>query len=415
MSVSSTNRFTFRTFLILFFLFSCCVQAISLFRGNSPDLIVGDGKGYYVWARSAVLDRDFNFKNDYEALYQYDPLPPDYYRSTPKRETSNKYPVGLPILELPAVALGHLVARGIHGIPANGVSWIYQVLVSLELIAIAILGLVFLRRALIRMGTDPQIASFLVAGMAIATNLLHYIAKEPTMAHAAGIGVLCFLISVISRHDPSRPWSTTGAIGAGLLLGLLLLIRNSNVALLPFLATLVWFRGGVTLRLIWSALGPALAAVVHFGTLHMMWGGLQVSSYPGEGFTSGIQGIVSGLFNARHGLFVYHPAYLLLIGVVVFATRKRKLRILAWSALVSFSAFAVINGNWWCWWFGDSYGNRAYIETLPMLVVVAGMLLSIHRVAIKPVTIAVITLAVLNSWLWLVSFQGSSRLTVLTH
>lgn len=112
--------------------------------------------------------------------------------------------------------------------------------------------------------------------------------------------------------------------------------------------------------------------------------------------TAGLHGVLSTLISARHGLFVYHPAYLLLLACAILALSRPESRVLASSALVSFLCLAVINGTWW---FGDSFGNRAFIETLPMLVFVAGVSMP-ARPRPKQIAAVVGVLTALNLWLW---------------
>lgn len=132
-------------------------QAAALLLGDSSDLIVGDAKGYYAWAWSAV-------------------------------------------------AAAHLVAWVTPSVAADGVSWPYHVLVVLELVLLALAGLVVLHRALVTEGVSHDLASLLVVGMVTATNLLHYLAKEPAMAHAAGVAILCLIIGLIACPS-AAPWS----------------------------------------------------------------------------------------------------------------------------------------------------------------------------------------------------------------
>ena len=91
--------------------------------------------------------------------------------------------------------------------------------------------------------------------------------------------------------------------------------------------------------------------------------------YTEEGFTAGMAGVWNTLFSHRHGVFVYHPWYFLaLLGcaIAVFDGRKRRP---AAGAVASFASLAAVNGTWWAWWFGDSFGNRAFVEVIAVLLV----------------------------------------------
>jgi hypothetical protein len=67
---------------------------------------------------------------------------------------------------------------------------------------------------------------------------------------------------------------------------------------------------------------------------------------------------VSGvLFSPRHGWFYWHPP--LLIGILAFlAWSLRRPIALPW--VFSLAATVAVNAAWPTWWFGSSFGNRAF-------------------------------------------------------
>jgi hypothetical protein len=150
-----------------------------------------------------------------------------------------------------------------------------------------------------------------------------------------------------------------------------------------------------------GALGIAAIQPV---TLYLLWGQWRLSTYPSEHFSAGLKGVVGTLFSHRHGLFIYNPWYaalLLLTGCAVF--RQRALFRVATAAVGSFLLFVVANGTWWCWWFGHSFGNRAFIETLPVLSLVAGLEVSrsgMTRRRSTFLTVLMCAVVVLDFYLW---------------
>jgi hypothetical protein len=64
------------------------------------------------------------------------------------------------------------------------------------------------------------------------------------------------------------------------------------------------------------------------------------------------------LFSANHGLFYWHPFLLAgLAGLLVLARRERGL---VWAGLAATAITIYVNAAWWCWWFGSSFGSRAF-------------------------------------------------------
>jgi hypothetical protein len=394
-----SNRAVLLALLGAYFCTLVALDVVSMRSGRSGGkLINGDAKGYYAWLRSISLDHDVDFRNDYALIF-----PPettvDANRFTPRGLVVDKYPIGVAIVEVPGFVAGHAAAR-ILGYPADGVSAPYQLAVVVWLQLFVLGSFVALWVALVRSGAREVVATLVIASALLATNLLQYIAR-PAWPHAPGVALLNFayflLITARSARDEGRRM-----IGLGALLGLALIVRPSNLAIAPFFACLLvmhferW-RGHIG-RI---ALGAAPLIAIHFGSMWALWGSPHATGYGEEGFTSGLAGIVNTLFSARHGLFVYHPWYLVMLGLAVAAVRSPATRPVAIGTLVSFAALAVINGTWWCWWFGDSFGNRAFIELIPPLIVPAALWLSsVQARAVRTFAITAGLLTVVNVMLW---------------
>ncbi|MCA9750794.1 MAG: hypothetical protein KC591_01270, partial [Gemmatimonadetes bacterium] len=343
---------------------------------------------------------DVEFRNDYELLCPPDPLPPEHDRATPKHGATNKYPVGLAVLETPGFLVGHVVALAGGGRwSTDGVSSPYQVAVAFSLLALALAGFVWLRAALLAAGVPDAIAVALTIASAVATNAIHYVAKEPAMPHAAGMALVSFLLWRLV--SPRRGIADALAIGAAA--GLLLLVRNSNVALAPILGLLCWRSGRSRGSLVTAALAAIAVLALQPLSLHALWGDWRVSTYADEAFTGAPAGFWNGLLHARHGLFLYSPWYLVLVGLAVSGARHRSVRPMLLATAATFLAFVLVNGSWWCWWFGDSFGNRAYLEVLPVLTLAAGVSLSartVSRAGVARLSVAVAAFTLANVYLW---------------
>ena len=347
------------------------VLSVMAYRSRPQGLIASDGKAYYAWLRTLALDRDLDFENDYKLIYPPDPVPEAPLRADGR--VANKTSVGVPLTEIPGFLAGHLAAA-VLGQPLNGVSAPYQFAVTVWLQLLCLAALALLWAGLVRLGADPAIAAIGVASALVATNLLQYVAR-PAMSHAPGLSVVC--IAFYLAVSAERPVSRRMVAAIGLLLGLAAIIRTSNLLVIPFFVPLLrplLNRSALN----WAALvgGAAVMFALQIGFASAQWGQLMFSSYGDEGFTAGWRGVVGTLFSSRHGLFVYHPWYLIMLALTLMAALKRETRALAIGALVSFAGFVVANGTWWSWWFGDGFGNRSFIELIPALLVPAVLWLS---------------------------------------
>ena len=113
----------------------------------SPTVIRGDGVGYYAWLRSALIDHDFNFQNEYE---YYDAILSESggpMSSTLLKETKtstglvrNHWPVGPAVMWSPFVLVAHAV-EAVSGSDADGYGLSYQIAVALGSVTFGLAGL----------------------------------------------------------------------------------------------------------------------------------------------------------------------------------------------------------------------------------------------------------------------------------
>jgi hypothetical protein len=397
---------TYLLVLALVLLASLGVTVLSLTHGRNKVLIVSDGKSYYIWARSLLLDHDIDFRNDFQLIYPPDPLPPESAVETPAGHVVNIYPVGMAILEVPGLLLGHVAARYVTHSPTDGVSLPYQVAVAWSLMALYFASFILLYRAMLNLGVTRVWALAFSLMSLLGSNLIHYVVKEPGMAHAAGVAVFNILLFLITRwsseHRKIRP---VQGILLGALVGLFFLIRNTNILIVPVLVAIV----GTTRRVSFGEVVPILAGAAGISALQpvslwFLWGRLRISTYVNESFTSGMSGVANTLLSPRHGLLVYHPWYAILFLLVVYAAiRLPQLRRVCIAAIASFLLMALANGTWCCWWFGDSFGNRAFIETIGPLSIAAALSashLNLGKKATAALIAVMLALVAVNLYLW---------------
>jgi hypothetical protein len=340
---------------------SCLLLAISALRGASPKLLTGDGNACYSWLPTLLIDGDLDFRDDLRDLYAPDSAD-GQYMPTPRGTVATKCPIGVALVELPGFLVGHAIARAV-GAPADGVSMPYQCAVAAWLLALFGLGFVAFFAALLRFGVRAPVALAFTAMEIGATNLLHYVAKEPAMPHAVNVTLVNVFVWVASRR---------GGIGAdavgGLLMGWLLICRNATGLLIPWLVTLLPRRRRTAGDWMALAAGIALPVLLNAWAFRHVYGQWTFRTYGDEGFQPSLTGLFGCLLGVRHGLFLFNPWYLVLLVLTVLGVREQGER-RSWflAAMLSFALLWAFNGTWWCWWFGASYGNRAFVESLPML------------------------------------------------
>jgi len=351
-------------FLLLFFAVSAMLLIASATLGNSPDLIVSDGNGYYAWVRSIFIDGDLDFANDFELLY-FPEASPFGSQITPKGLVPNKYPIGVAILEIPGFLIGHLIAN-LTSFETDGLSLPYHLSVALSLVGLIVFSFYLLFLALKNYTVKDNIAIFFCGTALLGTNLLHYIAKEPTMAHGAGLALANIAILFASQKLEKERLTPLSLLSFGLMLGLLILVRNTNIFLLPFLLVLISLSLQEVREWFWLTFGIGIMLFLQQLSLFLLWGEPILYSYGNEGFQANLRGFLNVTFGASYGVFVYHPWYLILLVLNIAGLFWLKFdRNLLLSILFGFFALTLINGLWDR--VGDSFGNRMFIEMLAPL------------------------------------------------
>ncbi|MGB0561389.1 MAG: hypothetical protein ACPGVO_06245 [Spirulinaceae cyanobacterium] len=400
----------FYLFLGGLLLLTLCVMTVSIVSGDSVDLIISDANGYYAWTRSILMDGDVDFRNDYALLYSPDPLPSDMERLTPRGLPPNKYPIGMAILTLPGFVAGHLTAL-VTPFATDGASLPYHVWVTVSLVLLVLWSFHLFFHALLGYGIRSETA-LLVSGLSLAgTNLLHYIAKEPAMSHAAGVALLNGLIWFSTQRPflARRPQLASGIVGA--ISGLLIVVRLSNLVFLPFITLL--FQSQLKQLKNWPPLlaGGSFFLLIQQLAYFWLWGRFILYPYKGEGFYAGLPGIWRAVVGQAWGVFLHHPWYLVLVtmtlvGLVSPFMRRAQSQHwgLLFTTVIGFTGLWILNGLWDN--FANSFGHRAFIETLPALSLSAAWVLDKFSLSLSKVwrwlgLVLVGGLVFLNGHIWL--------------
>lgn len=402
LKISLNNR-NYLVFLGLIFGLSLLLLTVSLFKGDSPDLIVSDGNGYYAWLRSLMIDGDLNFANDFKELYFPEAPPPEINLRTPKGLIPNKYPIGMAIVETPGFLLGHLIAK-ITAFADDGISLPYQIMVVLSLVILAITSFYLFYLALINCGINTEIAVFFSASALVTTNIIHYIAKEPSMSHATGVALANIIIFLVSFATDAKHKHIFYYLGCGLLIGLLILIRNTNIVMLPLLAYLFWKKQPKANQIGSLFGGILLMLFLQQVSLFLLWGKPILSGYQNTALRGDFMGLWSSLWGQSNGLFVYHPWYFVLVMIniwgLIWLNHNRLLHLMI---VIGFAGLWLINSVWG--FAGDSFGHRAFIESITILSFgaafgVANFSRNFYQSLRIPALMLAVILTFINIYLW---------------
>lgn len=355
--------------------------------GHYPDhyrIIDGDGVGYYAYLPAFFIGHSSSFAGVRAALdrYGYMRAPGDNpYAWTslvvlPDGRELNFYYAGVALMQLPFFLCAHALAA-VGGWPADGFSLPYQFGVAAAGIGCLLLGLFALARLL-----APQLAPAAVAGVLLmlvfGTNLFFYASLSATMSHVHSFALIaCLLWLSVRWHARPRPGL---ALAAGLVLGLLALVRPTNLIagmLFPLCGIDSWQLWRTRLRRHWPhlvlfALGAGMLLAGQVLYYHRQTGEWLLNSYryaaivPAQAFVMPrLEVILQVLGGARKGLFFWSPLLLLALPGLIRPPAWLRPHRLALCLLLT--AQVLLVSSYFCWSFAGSFGHRAFTDYLGVL------------------------------------------------
>jgi len=240
-----------------------------------------------------------------------------------------------------------------------------------------VLALFFFKLLLQLYQIDAWIIWFTQAMLALATGLTHYANFDAGFSHLYSLFAITAFLYFIRAYFLSL--ASKSFIWACVFFGLILLLRPVNVlviALLPFMAGSAKQLKSALLHLFKNIpiLILGLLIVIGFvGIMSLVWyvqcGQIFLNTYQHEeGFYFFNPQFVNILFSYRKGLFIYTPILLLTLWAWIYLLYQKRY----YETLTSFGFFVLLTyvlSAWWSWFYGCSYGLRAYIEFYPLFFI----------------------------------------------
>lgn len=336
--------------------------------GRWNKLLNSDAKGYYAYLPAVFIYQDLSF--NFLKQNPDDPVwaAPFAHKAFPDQEgVINKYYAGTAVAQLPFFLAGHITSM-VLGNPLNGYSSYYLIFIQVAAIFYALLAQFLLFRILSELNISKEIIALLIFTAIFGTNIYYYIAIEPGMAHvySFAFAALFALSTMKFFKNQSKKYFLLGMFA----LGMAVLIRPVNVLILlsiPFLARDVEnLKNGVRFLIKHYLLlfsGMALAFVVVFIQLliyKIQTGSFIVYSYGKEGFDFLHPNILDFILSYRKGLLVYTPVFFLsLLGFYIIYKQSA----FRFFSLVLFLFITIyVLSSWWMWYYGGSFGSRAFID-----------------------------------------------------
>jgi hypothetical protein len=363
--------------------------------------------GYYLYLPATVVYNDpgIESKDWYNQLHlKYKPSDTQY-QVTPGTDNRLviRYPSGMAVQWLPFFLSAHAVAEPL-GFPADGLSPPYSWAILIGDLIYALIGLLFLRKVLLRFFSD-HVTAFTLVLVTMGTNYWAQVASETIMPHSN-----LFTLTVIVLWCTIRWHETTEkrhAIGLGLILGLATISRPTEIIWL--LVPLLW---GISNKETFIAkckllrskfshvllLAGSIFAVVLFQLSYWKFtsGNWIFYSYDAHfSFTDPF--ILESLFSYKKGLLLYTP--IMIFAIAGFAVVLKRKSEIFWALLIFFCINCWVIMSWECWWYASCFSNRALVEMYPAMAVTLGFMLQyiaeIRNAIVKAISMTVVGLLLL--------------------
>jgi hypothetical protein len=331
-----------------------------------------DGKGYYAYLPAIFIyqDLEYNFilKNEAKIYGKGE------YPTFGNGQKGNKYFVGEALLLSPFFLLAWFISW-VLGQSLDGYNMLFFGSVSIGALFYLLTGLVFIRKLLKLYDIKETLIQVILIIIVFGTNVFYYVVYEPSMSHIysfAGISGFLFFTKkyLINKRDKQIYFSAFS-------LGIISLIRPVNtiiVLCVPFLAgtknELKEF-----IQKIFKQKRRLLICIFIFLSITsiqlliyiLTYGNVLRWPYPEEGFNFLKPHFWDTLFSFQKGLFIYTP--FIFICILFIMGYFRNSRFAFWTFVIFFIVLNYILSSWHSWFYGGSFGLRAFLEFYPFFII----------------------------------------------
>jgi len=401
-------RFGTELLIILLFIF-----VINNFLNNAPKTIHADGIGYYDVLPSAFIHHDL-YRAE-EPFVDSTDIPTRYARINSLSHyvhyghyRLNKYAVGTAVLQSPFFFVARALTP-LEGTWNDGYQKPYQRAIFIAALFYLFLGLVFVRKLFELYVVPNCFVGFCQLILVLGTSLVYYTNYAASYSHVYSFFAITAFIYYVRVYF-ERPHLRAFALAA-LFFGLVVILRQVNamvIVFIPFLAgSFSLLINGIRALFknpSWLLLGVCCIAIpvaIQSGVWYAQVGKWFVYSYTGESFNFLDPQFMNILFSYRKGFFIYTPVmFVSVLALAWFVFKKRNFECVTW--LLAFTVITFVLSSWWSWFYGSSYGARAYIDHYTFLLLPTAIFLSGSIGWLRGATMATMLLLVpvnlIQSW-----------------
>jgi len=395
------------------------IYYINLNKINYP-VIRSDGEGYYAYLPAVFIYHDISLRSLVAGpLHGIAPGGAAIWDCTTSYLI--KYPSGEAILMTPFFLIGW-IAQYVKwaGIVITGYSKFFQYASAFSGLFYTVIGLLFLWSVLERYFKEKTILIVLI-GLLFGTNLFNYATYDAIFSHTYSFFLFSLFLFFVERVY--RKATLANFVAFGIVGGLIIITRPSNGIWMLFgilfgISSMRDIKERVKfLKLNWQKLFLSLVAFMCVISIQLVYwkfitGSFFIYSYGGEQFNWTKPEVLNVLFSVRKGLFFWAPILLSVFPGLFFVRKIAKEYFIP--IIVFFPLNVYVISSWYSWWYGGSFGQRPFAESIPMFAITLCALYDGVKPAWgKRIILLVIILACILSiwlmfkyWLGIIPFDG---------
>jgi hypothetical protein len=374
--------------IIIIFIFIILVYT---YIGPVKQTLKADATGYYDYLPSLfiyhdLLRKDNPLSKDSILYKRIDSL--DFYNDYGDFKV-NKYACGTAVLELPFFACTFL-RTALEGNYNDGYQQPFQKAIFYAAIFYLFLSILFLKKILELYDIKRIVIIISQILLVFATSVTNYANYDAGFSHIYSLFAITAFIYFIKAFFKNT--NKNHFILACIFFGLVVILRQINfliIFLVPFLAgSVVSLKNG----LVHLARNPKIliaGVIIIVGicfiqclTWYLQTGKFFVYSYKGESFDVSRPHIFDILFSYKKGLFVYTPIlFISLCSLIWLAYKRQYYLVITWFSFFILITYAL--SSWHSWYYGASYGMRAFIEFYPVFFLIFALMLNGINLAMK--------------------------------
>lgn len=355
--------------LIIAIVLVFCASNINWGGTRWKSIVLSDGKGYYAYLPALFIYHDLNlgFYDKIEQDYYYKNTYYDYRASDAQGHVIDKYFCGTALLMLPFFLIAHVLSFTL-GLPVDGYSMLYPIFINIATIFYLTVGLFYLKRLLRFFTPHPDIITFVLIAFVFGTNLFYYAITEPAMSHVYSF--FCITALIYYFKYLTITFNRQNLFLFAVFLGLIVLIRPINglvLLALPFICDSPKQLISLISSFLKNIYQTIVSMIIVLGIISLQFiiyklqtGQFFIDAYSYEHFNWSKPEFINILFSYKKGLFVYTPIILLSFAGLIHLFKQNRYQLFTF--LGFFILLTYVLSSWWCWYYGGSFGLRAYIE-----------------------------------------------------